>query len=71
MATNVIKHICPNCGTVDSFQIEDYNLVEKDLVVNCYCNKCKEKWQDLYGLFYLGYGFGKKIFDRDGLEIRY
>lgn len=71
MATNVVKHICPNCGAVDSFEIKDFELIDKDLVVTCYCEECKKRWQDLYGLFYLGYGVEDKIFDRDGLEIRY
>ena len=71
MATNVIKHICPNCGAIDSFEIEGFDLIDKDLVITCHCSTCSEKWQDLYGLFYLGYGFKSKIFDRDGLEIRY
>lgn len=71
MATNVVKHICPNCETVDSFEIDSFELIDKDLVVTCTCENCKKKWKDLFGLFYLGYSFESKIFDRDGLEIRY
>ena len=69
MVTNVVKHICPSCGAEDQFVICNINLIEGDLIVVCQCDNCKQQWEDLYGLFYLGYSCNNSIFDRDGLVV--
>ena len=71
MQTNVTKNICPNCGTVDCYEINDYQLLDIDLDVEYKCNNCGKTWVNTYGLYYLGYTDETGIHDRDGLKIRY
>ena len=69
MVSNEIKFICPRCGAEESKQVE-YTLIETDLLVFCECDKCKAKWHDTFGLYYLGYHYNKEDYDRDNLKIR-
>lgn len=71
MRTNVCKSICPNCGAVDHEQQLTYTLVDMVLSVTNKCSICDMLWSNHYGLFYLGYADKERVYDMDGLEIRY
>lgn len=67
MVTRTIQVTCPECHSVNEYDIKNTNIIDNELYISYSCTKCGKQFVDTYELMYLG-GYTDTIqYDKDNL----
>lgn len=68
MVTSKHNVTCPNCNSINSYEIQKLDLIDNELLATYVC-ECGCRYTDTYALVYLGGYTDNTMYDRDNLIV--